>query len=177
MSHYFTAVTDKRYPVQYKNNGKDLHCNSLHIDESLIFDLAGTQVIGDVEFTGAVTLSGNPSSTHTTTWSGPWASPLNGDVEYIQSGKVVTLNIPTASNTATANLVITGTTALPAALRPAALKQYIVKVTDNSVNKVGTFTIGTNGVMNFYADAAGSTAFTNTGTAGFASFSVSYIVP
>jgi hypothetical protein len=113
-------------------------------------------------------------------WTGPFTASQAGRVHVQRfeglnpTDKVTFITItaiPAAAATNTAN--ITTATALPADFRPLADVSGICLVTDNSAFAVGSFIITTAGVITIFASAT-QNQFTNAGTAGTGTISLSF---
>ncbi len=108
--------------------------------------------------------------TYIATATGMTTSPT-ATFKYTRVGNVVTLDILSISGTSNATTyTVTGA---PAQIRPAGPKIFSFRVTDNGVYSWGYGTMDNAGTISFYKDAAGS-AFTNTGTKGNSSGSISF---
>lgn len=119
--------------------------------------------------------------THNTNWSGIWASPVAGNINYYRTDKVVTLVFPAdvTGNSNTASIA-SSTVNLPARLRPASSLPNVVRVFDNGALQTvpGLLDIFAAGNMSFYKTLAGG-SFSGTsgsGTSGLSATSVNYIV-
>lgn len=117
------------------------------------------------------------TQTHTTNWSGIWASAQAGNITYCAVGKIVTLSIPlvTASSNTAAKIV--NDTALPVSLRPAAQINFSTQVKDDGVFDVGMVSVKSTGIIevgltitdqNFSGTSA-------TGTSGIKAINLTYL--
>lgn len=108
---------------------------------------------------------------YTATATGMTTSPA-GTIKYTIVGDVVTLEFSPISGTSNSGaFTLTGA---PAVLFPAATKYFVTRVVDNGGNiSFAVGTMGTNGVITLYKDAA-MTAFTNSGTKQVQDMSVVY---
>jgi hypothetical protein len=113
--------------------------------------------------------------THTTTWSGIWASAQSGNFNFTRIGNQVTLHFIDVFSTANTADVISMDTALPDRLKPVADMRGIWLILDNGTRALGRFNIGTNGLINVDASLAGDT-FAGAGSSGFEGYSVTYLV-
>lgn len=116
------------------------------------------------------------SGTHTTNWSGIWASAQAGNIDYkIQDG-LITLEIPNVVSTQNAAGVITMDTVLPANLRPSANEIILpMLVQDNQSENWGRCAIlGSTGDITIGFGPSGQN-FNGTGFGGWSgTFTVSY---
>jgi hypothetical protein len=91
-------------------------------------------------------------------WSGPFAAPANSPLSYVVVGNVVTLSIRSIGA-----LTLTGTSAitsqaLPAGLAPSSTRSNPCWVyTGSGVYTNGLISVGTNGVVTFFAIVPGTT--------------------
>lgn len=120
------------------------------------------------DVTGAV--PGQSSSSYTGTLTGCTTSPT-GSVEYLVTGKLVTLKIPQILGTSnTTACTITG---MPAAIRPASSQFGIITVRNNGNDLFGDATIDTGGVITL-ANGVLGTAFTGSGQKGTRTGTITY---
>lgn len=108
------------------------------------------------------------TGTVTTSWSGPFAAPVSGDIDYIIENGFVTLQLPTVQDTATSSAAISATALLPASIRPAVSQQPVILVGDNGSDALGQVFINISGQVTVYADIAGND-FSGSGVTGFGS--------
>lgn len=104
--------------------------------------------------------------THSTTWSGPFASPAAGDVIVYRIGNIVTAQFPVIQVAATVNTVMVSTLALPARFRPSvAVFNAGIIAYNNSANVQGRLQIDTSGIFTVAVGPTGA-SFTAAGLAG-----------
>jgi hypothetical protein len=125
---------------------------------------------------GGTQISTLSEATHTTNWSGVWASAQAGNIDYSVIGNTVTLTIPEVNAISNSNAVIVTDTALPASIRPTEnLHGWCYIITAGSFAS-GQYRVLTTGVVEIRTEAGG----TITGTGGFSTgvyaFGVSYRV-
>ena len=123
--------------------------------------------------------------THVTTWGGPFAAPIAGNVRLTLFGRNVTADFVGTGGQSQRLGAITMTTPFPDRFRPFADREFTVSVTNNSSNTVGILLVRADGTARFFADAS-STGFAGpilgpTGTvvfpvAAFQDVSVSWTV-
>ena len=136
---------------------------------------AGVLVVGNENASGRLAEYWGTSlvsqSTFTATATGLTTTPT-GTVKYAVINGTATLDIPSITGTSDATtFTLTG---MPAAARPAADKDVLCRVQDNTGTvTVGLMRIKTTGVIELYASESGS-AFTASGTKSVAPMSVSY---
>ena len=138
---------------------------------------AGVLVIGNEngagrlpDYVGTV-VTNLAAGTFTATATGLTTSPT-GTVKYAVNNSVVTLDIPAISGTSNAtSFTLTG---MPVEARPAADKDILCRVQDNSgAVTTGLMRVKTTGVIELYASVSGN-AFTAAGTKSVSTMSVSY---
>ena len=96
------------------------------------------------------------------------------NIEYTKVGTNVTLTFMGLNNTAEAPETILSTTPIPSFLWPIQDNNFVVSVIDNSANVLGIFQVLADGFINIGV-GLGVGVFTNSGTAGYANVSFSYI--
>lgn len=140
-------------------------------------EVFNTDQVNDYFYNGSAWVpSGGGSTTAgtvTTNWSGPFAAPVAGNIDYVLDSGFVTLQIPLVQDSATSAAAIAATALLPVAIRPAQLQQGLYLVTDNASDALGSYSISSGGQITFYADIAGNN-FSGVGTAGVSSATISY---
>jgi len=105
--------------------------------------------------------------------SGPWAAPESIMLDAYNLSKECILTFPAVSAACTvAATSIAFSTGLPAALFPAYAISKPILVLDNSLYVEGNINLSTGGVITI--EKLNGAAFTTTGNAGFAGFSVSF---
>jgi hypothetical protein len=121
---------------------------------------------------GDETLSKYDEGTFTATLTGCTTSPT-ATATYTKVGKLVTISIPGV--TATSNTTACTLTGMPAALYPAVANiSQAARVIDNGNNVTsGVAIIGATGQITFFTTLAGG-AFTNSGTKGVDTMSITY---
>lgn len=114
---------------------------------------------------------------HSTTWSGIWASPILGGVTITKVNNWVMLNGVAIIGTATTASFITMDTALPARFCPAN-DNYIQAIVRNNgaSSNTGTIEILTTGVIKIYllVGTNPESNFTGTGSSGFYTFGANF---
>lgn len=115
------------------------------------------------------------AGTHSTTWSGIWASAQTGNVIYQRVDNLVTLFIPQITATANTAASIVIDTVLPTNLRPTTAQYVMGRNVDNGTISSGTIFIQTDGTINMYRNAA-SANFTGSGTSGFYATTFGYLI-
>ncbi len=99
--------------------------------------------------------------THTTTWSGIWASAQSGDCKIIKMGRLVIMQIPQVTATANTGSFITMDTVLPSRFRPSIEVHLYIPVMSNGLNSVaGATKITTGGALTVQLQATLSGTFT-----------------
>ena len=113
-------------------------------------------------------LSCYESGTHTTNWTGIWASNQAGNISYVRNMLSVSLTIPqvlsTQNNT---SALVTNVTALPARLRPTQLSYGICLSYTASNNVVTVYQVNTSGTVTIYGSSPPGNYPANTGLGGF----------
>lgn len=127
------------------------------------------------------TSGGTPSNlnyyeegTFSVTWTGAISS--SSTARFIRIGNVVTISLQDKTSAAIAANAIQGAVQLPSRLRPTNWGPFWpIFVIDNSVTLTtpGKVQFNNNGDINIWKDSTGA-SFTNSGNAGFISFTVSY---
>ena len=102
--------------------------------------------------------------THNTTWYGPWASPVTGNILYCTNGKLVTITMPSLQANATGSSIIIISTVLPVGTRPPSAVYFKLLVLDNYNTLDGTVMIGADGSINVLLGT--TSPFTGTGLTG-----------
>lgn len=102
-----------------------------------------------------------------------WAVPQNIWVTCHELGDMVLLDVASSDFTANTTAATITSTALPVSLRPVSAKYGQLTTRDNGTPSIGTFSIGTDGVITICPDIYLST-FTNAAAGGFMQFSVMY---
>jgi len=124
----------------------------------------------------ASTLSNYSEFTQTTNWSGPFAATA-GNFAVTVIGRVVTATLPavvTTGNSTAASIV--SATALPTWVRPANAVRGSCIVVNAGSTEVGSFTIQSTGLINFY-NGAFTTNFSATATnVGFSSVTLQWTI-
>lgn len=107
--------------------------------------------------------------THTTTFTGPYASPPSADILLTKVGSLVTAQIPLTTATSSISAIITMNTAFPTRFRPSIeMKYQSIPILNNSLPATNTsLKITTAGVITAYNSIAYTTNFTASGTCGF----------
>jgi hypothetical protein len=125
----------------------------------------------------AATLSGYEQAfAHSTTASGPWASPQTCNMTISMLGPKVMLNFPGISSSATVLSNISITAALPARFRPAADTFQPMLVIDNNVVIAGICAITASTGAVLVQRALSDTRITGSGLGGFSKQTVCYQV-
>jgi hypothetical protein len=162
----------------FKENGFDLYAKSLNLKNNL--NVGGNVVLPTSEGS-ASNLNYYEEGTHSTNWTGIWASPIAGNIKYVRIGKVVTLTFPEVLGTSVEGATfVTAVTVLPSRLRPttSATAYFIpcILVQDGS-SFAGKFAISSStGGMAFTNTTEGDWSLGTTGTTeGFRPFSISYV--
>lgn len=111
------------------------------------------------------------------TFSGTITGCLTSPSATITYSRIGNLVILSSSQTleATSNATTMTITGLPAWLTPSTVKTMTHIVKDNGTLTQGRISVGTDGVLTFYKDAAGA-AFTSSGTKGIIGLSCCYII-
>lgn len=128
------------------------------------------------------TASGTPSKlnyftegTHSTTWSGIWASAQTGDLKYTRLNNQVTLLLPQITATATTASFISIDTALPSSLRTSIQQYKMARNVDGGTIGIGAILLDTDGMIYLFRNAA-SANFTGSGLSGFYSYSLVFSI-
>lgn len=122
------------------------------------------------------TLNYHENGTHTTTWSGIWATAQNGNIAWERTGKTVTLLIPNVRATANTASNPQIDIALETRISPAQQQFVTVRIRDAAVDKIGVLQLNTDGTMFFGIDASVD-AYTGSANSGWYAFSINYLTP
>lgn len=120
------------------------------------------------------------AGTHTTNWTGIWATTPAGNLTYTRNMNVVTMLIPTIevqqNNAGLAN--VTNVTLLPARLRPLVSRNFIKHIRVNGVGNYGSATINSGGLFTINGDASfnGYAVFAGGTTGGFYLQDITYLL-
>lgn len=124
---------------------------------------------------GPQTLDYYETETHTTNWSGIWASAQSGNVFFSRIGTRVTLLLPQVIATATTADQIDIVTALPTRIRPADNIWFIIRGVDAGTIQAASILLNTDGTVAVFRNVA-SADFTGSGTSGFYATTLTYVV-
>ena len=108
---------------------------------------------------GDTTLTKYLVGTHTSNWQGAFAE-ANLVHKYTVIGNMVYFTIPAHYESATSASVLSLTTNLPVAIRPAEAVVCLYKSVENGAGAVGQFRVATSGAVEFYPTVTGA-SFTN----------------
>lgn len=112
------------------------------------------------------------SGSYTATATGMTTSPTGG-VDYVRSGSLVSLQIPTISGTSNStSFTLTG---MPVGIRPSANRACTCRLQDNGAYYFGLAVIGADGTISLFKDASGS-VLTSSGTKGVADYNITYMI-
>lgn len=117
------------------------------------------------------------TGTITTSWQGPYATPVSGDVKYsLNSGGIVSLRLPAVSGSATTGgQPITATAALPLTLWPLSNQSFPILATDSSTQVIGNIVISNSGSLTIRPSASTSGGFSGGSlVAGFPSTTINF---
>lgn len=153
--------------INFKNNAASVWGN-LNTSTGAWKFWEGVYNIGTAGLFPAVT---NENGSFTATLTGCTTSPT-ATVFYRRSGPIVTLNMD-VNLTATSNTTACTLTGMSAALAPAKSQRAALILEDNGAFQAGSVTISA-GVTTLSLLKGDSSAFTNSGTKGVASFTISY---
>ncbi len=128
----------------------------------------------DTEVAAAIAAAPYLPAATTGTYTGAFTGTTSDPAPVIRWSKVgplVALYLP--SNTAVSNSTAFTVTGAPVAIRPARIQTVLTVVQENSVNVLGTASMGTDGTLTFGVGAAGA-AFTASGAKGFPTGTFTY---
>jgi hypothetical protein len=180
----YQARTATDYYVQIgesglvSNSAKGYFYSQLWMDEAWRAGYTFSTVMMN-DTTGNMVKSGYriTDGTHTTTWSGPWASAQACNLYWARSGRNITLTAEKAFSAAyNSSTTIAMDTVLPAELRPIATgsTDEIILVTNNGSIVTGRAVINSStGAITIY-QAIGS-SFTGPGNVGINKWTTSYV--
>jgi len=115
------------------------------------------------------------SDTHSTTYTGPWASPQGSFLRYYVTNNVVHIEIPEVLSNATVSSVVNLGTALPDDLRPRSSEVYgLMPVVDDGNDMLGRWSVDKTFGQIQIGTGPGNTPFTGSGNTGFRETVISY---
>lgn len=113
------------------------------------------------------------TGTHTTNWSGIWASAQAGNFSYQKIGDTVWLYLPSIQSTSDTASFISLDTLLPSSIRPATDERCGLIVQDSSGKSNGEAVILSTGDINIYR-GVNESSFSGSGTEGLVKSTLFY---
>jgi hypothetical protein len=192
LSTNLSLPADERCAI-YSNSSNTVYAGDVVADSLRLGTISGQQVTS-ISTDG--TLSGNSdsalatqravktyvdsrsvSSSFNLTFTIIYASPLLAVIPYERTGLSVSLLLPdtTAAATSSGHMETGPTSLIPASIRPTTQQCVMVFATDNSVQSIGRMCIAPSGQVDVGL-LAGSGDFSGSGTSGFSTTTVTYIL-